>query len=113
MTYRSMAWDKLSKLRQENVSDTAILDYIIGNYLSGDQANEVMDSCGEEFDVRLSDEEEEVAEVADDDSSDDEYKELLDELRQLDLAEQERDLTEEESARYQEIHKQLPFGYKL
>lgn len=69
MTYRSIAWDKLSKLRQENVSDTAILDYIIGNYLSGDQANEVMDSCGDEFDVRLSDEEEEVA---DDDSSDDE-----------------------------------------
>lgn len=46
---RSIAMDKLDRLRECAVSDDAIVDYLIKNYLSGDDAHEFMVSCEEEF----------------------------------------------------------------
>jgi len=39
---RNDAFDMLEKLRDDGIEDTAILDYIIGNHLSGDMAYEVI-----------------------------------------------------------------------
>lgn len=48
MTNRKIALITLSSLR-ENYSDSDILDYIMNNYLSGDEALRVMESTEKEF----------------------------------------------------------------
>lgn len=49
---RSRAIAILDSLRQDwNVSDKEILEYIVYNWMSGDQAEEVMVATCQEFDV--------------------------------------------------------------
>lgn len=52
---RSDAFDKLERLREAGVSDTAIVDYLINCYTSGDEAVQFMESCEEEFDLEDND----------------------------------------------------------
>ena len=57
---RSRAIEILESLRNDwNISDTEMLDYIICNWMSGDQAEEVMVDMCEEFDVIPFEEEDE------------------------------------------------------
>jgi len=57
---RSRAIEILESLRNDwNISDTEMLDYIICNRMSGDQAEEVMVDMCEEFDVIPFEEEDE------------------------------------------------------
>lgn len=48
---RNEAISKLERMREYGISDTAILDYIIVNYLSGQDACDTMASCEEEFGI--------------------------------------------------------------
>ena len=46
---RSEAFDELEELRNMGISDTAILEYILGNHLSGAMAYEVISGFKDEL----------------------------------------------------------------
>jgi hypothetical protein len=56
MTNRKKAFDKLSTLGLEGMDSTLILEEILGNYLTGEQALEAVEHCFDAF--GLSEEEE-------------------------------------------------------
>ncbi|WP_186320381.1 hypothetical protein [Paenibacillus sp. Y412MC10] len=49
-TKRAKAWKKLIELREQGFPNEMILDYIIGNQLSGDDAAQALDDFAEEND---------------------------------------------------------------
>lgn len=58
-TKRQKADDLLEKLRDSGVSDSMILEYIVNDYMSGDEAFDALDAAKEELFNNDIDEEEE------------------------------------------------------
>ena len=52
---RNKAFTKLATLREAGISDTAILESILKDFLSGDQALEAMEHCTDDFEITMSD----------------------------------------------------------
>lgn len=63
---RSDAFDYLDKLREFGVSDTQILEYILGNHLPGHRAAEIMSDAIGEFLGDLEEDEDEDDGFSDD-----------------------------------------------
>lgn len=43
--------EKLEKLREEGIKDSSILDYLVKNWLSTDDANDAMDALLDEYEL--------------------------------------------------------------
>lgn len=50
-TDRKTPIEKLEKLREEGIKDSSILDYLVKNWLSADDANDAMDALLEEYEL--------------------------------------------------------------
>jgi len=55
LTPRYIAYRKLEELREAGFSDTQILEDILGNQLSGSQAQEIMLEIADEYTERFTD----------------------------------------------------------
>lgn len=56
-TDRKTPIEKLEKLREEGIKDSSILDYLVRNWLSTDDANDAMDALLDEYELNDEDEE--------------------------------------------------------
>lgn len=56
-TDRKTPIEKLEKLREEGIKDSSILDYLVKNWLSTDDANDAMDALLDEYELNDEDEE--------------------------------------------------------
>lgn len=50
-TDRKTPIEKLEKLREEGIKDSSILDYLVKNWLSTDDANDAMDALLDEYEL--------------------------------------------------------------
>jgi hypothetical protein len=50
-TDRKTPIEKLEKLREEGIKDSSILDYLVKNWLSADDANDAMDALLDEYEL--------------------------------------------------------------
>lgn len=57
LTDRKTPIEKLEKLREEGIKDSSILDYLVKNWLSADDANDAMDALLDEYELNDDDEE--------------------------------------------------------
>ena len=67
-TERKKALEKLEKLREEGIKDSSMLEHLINNWLSSDDANDALDSLLDEYE--LNDDEDEVEEEDEEDEED-------------------------------------------
>lgn len=56
-TDRKTPIEKLEKLREEGIKDSSILDYLVKNWLSTDDANDAMDALLDEYELNDEDDE--------------------------------------------------------
>ena len=68
-TPRGIAYRKLEELRIAGFSDTQILEDILGNQLSGSTALEVMTSISDEYLERFEDDDDDIIDLDDQDSA--------------------------------------------
>ena len=69
MTDRHIAYQKLEGLRIAGISDTEILEDILGNQLSGSTALEVMSSISDEYLELFEDDDDDIIDLDDQDSA--------------------------------------------
>ena len=59
-TERKKALEKLEKLREGGIKDSSMLEHLIKNWLSSDDANDALDSLLDEYELNDEDEEDNI-----------------------------------------------------